>query len=89
MASPSIFSSHSKAVSGGTCLATRSAQARSSSGLKALSRLIIGTWWTTGANRVDGAAPTVVVGESGHDQVGVLGLDGAQLAGPGRRTRRR
>ncbi len=58
MASPSILSSHSNRVSSGTCLASRSVHARSSSGLNALSRLIIGTWWVTGANSVDGAAPT-------------------------------
>ena len=83
MASPSILSSQTKAVSSGTCLASRSAQAWSSSELKALSRLIIGTRWATGANSVDGAAPTVEVGESGHHQVGVLGLDGPQLAHQG------
>ncbi len=55
----------------------------SSSGLKALSRLIMGTRWTTGANRAEGAAPTVVVGESGHHQVGMVGLDGPQLAHQG------
>ncbi len=70
MASPSIFSSQTKAVSSGICLASRSAQAWSSSGLKALSRLIIGTRWTTGANRVEGAAPTVEVGDSGTTRSG-------------------
>ncbi len=70
MARPSILSSQTKAVSSGTCLASRSAQAWSSSGLKALSRLIIGTRCRTGAKRVDGAAPTVVVGESGTARSG-------------------
>ncbi len=83
MASPSILSSQTKAVSSGTCLASRSAQAWSSSGLKALSRLIIGTRWATGANRVDGAAPTVGGGRLRHHQVGVVGLDGPQLAHQG------
>ena len=70
MARPSIFSSHSNGVSAGTCLARRSLHARSSSGLKALSRLIMGTWWATGANSADGAAPTRAVGESGTTRSG-------------------
>ncbi len=70
MASPSIFSSHTKAVSSGTCFASRSAQACSSAGLKALSRLIMGTRWATGAKSVEGAAPTVEVGESATSRSG-------------------
>ncbi len=70
MASPSILSSQTNAVSAGICLASRSAHAWSSSPLKALSRLIMGTRWTTGAKRVDGAAPTVAVGESGTARSG-------------------
>ena len=83
MARPSILSSQTNAVSAGICLASRSAQASSSSELKALSRLIIGTRWATGAKSVDGAAPTVVGRRVRHDQVGVVGLDGAQLADQG------
>ncbi len=70
MASPSIFSSQTNAVSAGICLASRSAHAWSSSGVNALSRLIIGTRWVTGAKRTDGAAPTVVLGEPGTTRSG-------------------
>ena len=80
MARPSIFSSQTKAVSSGTCLASRSAQAWSSSGLKALSRLIMGTRWATGANRVEGGAPTVEVGESGTARSGCSASIASQLA---------
>ena len=48
----------------GSRLASRSAQAWSSSAPKALSRLIIGTWCSTGAKRVE-TPPTATVGESG------------------------
>ena len=70
MASPSIFSSQTKSVSSGICRASRSAQPFSSSGLKTLSRLIMGTRWRTGENRTEGAAPTVEVGESGTTRSG-------------------
>ena len=70
MARPSILSSQTKAVSAGICLANRSAQASSSSALNALSRLIIGTWWTTGAKSVEGGAPTESVGEPGTTRSG-------------------
>ena len=65
MASPSIFSSQTNAVPAGMLLARRSAHAWSSAGEKALSKLIMGTRCSTGANWVDGAAPTNCVGEVG------------------------
>ena len=69
MATPSTLGSQEKAsVSrsmSGACRFSRSPQARSSSSLNALSRLIMGTRWRTSWNRPDGAAPTVCVGESG------------------------
>ena len=69
MATPSTLGSHEKASASrsrsGTWRRRRSAQARSSSSLNALSRLIIGTRWRTSWNSPDGAAPTACVGESG------------------------
>ena len=81
MASPSILSSHTNAVSGGPgAWASRRPRPASSSGRMALSRLIIGTRWLTGAKSVDGAAPTDAGWRLRGDQLGLRGLDGAQLA---------
>ena len=70
--------------------ATRSPHALSSASSIALSRLVIGTRWTTGANVADsGAPPTCVVGESASDELGVLAPRAAAARGPARRSRRR
>ena len=83
MATPSTLGSHEKAsVSrsmSGACRRSRSAQARSSSSLNALSRLIIGTRWRTSWKRPDGAAPTACVGESGVASAGIVRLELPQL----------
>ncbi len=75
MATPSTLGSHENASdsrsSSGAWRRSRSDQARSSSSLNALSRLIIGTRWRTSWKSPDGAAPTACVGESGVAKVGV------------------
>ena len=81
MATPSIFSSHTNRTgSSGSPLATRAPHARSSSAVIALSRLIIGTECTTGANSALGAAPTWSPAASGADELRVLRFELAQLA---------
>ena len=71
MANPSIFSSHTKrAGAPARPRSTRAPQARSSASPKALSRLIIGTRWRTGANVAETAPDTRWVGESGVTRAG-------------------
>ena len=65
MATPSIFSSHTKPTSPLMKRSMRLPHASSSSKPKALSSDIIGTRWRTGANSAEGAAPTCWVGEAG------------------------
>ena len=62
--------SEGSSSSEGSCRRRRSPHARTSSSLKALSRLIIGARWRTSWNRPDGAAPTEFVGESGVAKAG-------------------
>ena len=57
----------------------RSTQARSSSSERALSSESIGSRCATFSSRPTGSAPTRWVGESGVAQLGVLGLQHAQL----------
>ena len=74
MATPSTLgsqvNSRDSSSSEGSCRRRRSPQARTSSSLKALSRLIIGARWRTSRKRPDGAAPTEFVGESGVAKTG-------------------
>jgi hypothetical protein len=60
-------------------LRMRSIQPRSSSSLRALASENSGCRWRTFSSRETGVAPTRCVGESGVDQLGVLGLEAAQL----------
>ena len=85
MAVPSIFSSQSQrtSVPGGRPRATRSAQARRSSSLNALSSDCIGSRWVNGGKASSSGAPTCWVGESGVCSDGVLALELLEAVEPG------
>ena len=84
IASPSIFSSQTYVtVSSGNPRATRAPQASSSSRVIALSRLIIGTAWVTGANKRARLAADVGGERVVELDVGMGGGEGAQLADEG------
>ena len=57
----------------------RAIQARSSSAQRTLASESIGCRCRTFSSRETGSPPTRCVGESGRDELGVLGLDPAQL----------
>ena len=60
-------------------LRIRWTQARSSSALRALASDSIGSGWRTFVSAPTGSSPMRCVGESGRDELGVLGLERAQL----------
>ena len=61
------------------CARIRATQARSSSSLRALASESIGCRWATFSSAPIGSPPTRCVGESGVTQLGMLGLDRAEL----------
>jgi hypothetical protein len=82
IARPSTFSSHSSAGSSTPSRASRAAQVCSSSKENALSRLCIGSRWSTAVNMVETAPPTFCVGESGVRSSGILLLERLEATQP-------
>ena len=84
IAKPSIFSSHTYVTaSSGSVRATRDPQASSSSRVIALSRLIIGTAWLTGAKRALADPPTSASSGLSTSTSGCAAMSAAQLAHEG------
>ena len=87
MATPSTLGSQEKSSvarsTSGRRRRSRSAQASSSASSKALSRLIIGTRWRTSANSPARRRPHRPGRRVGRGQLGVVGLELAQLADQG------